>query len=229
MKGRGQPLARTTEEANPFIAREEFLMNRIVQRNGAAPPWVEVQGGEIVHILLTAVFKGLCLTELDSAIGTFREVLRQSWIRRALRNLSTEHPAAWLRKFTIHDVKTLRDPEWVKREQSYHETALEEVNSLVRKYNGLAPYAVRRPYYIRSVEIEKMYEGSHEDIFRGIDEMTQDVGGLVRDGGSGPHSGPGVAPSGHEAVSGGPSPHSWGLRNLLRRWLDKIAARWNVS
>jgi len=26
-------------------AREEFLMNRIVQRNRAAPPWVEVQGG----------------------------------------------------------------------------------------------------------------------------------------------------------------------------------------
>jgi DnaJ homolog subfamily C member 28 len=45
VKGRGQPLARHVDESNPFIAREEFLMNRIVQRNGAAPPWVEVQGG----------------------------------------------------------------------------------------------------------------------------------------------------------------------------------------
>ena len=34
-------------ERNPFIAREEFLMNRIVQRNGAAPPWVELQAGEL--------------------------------------------------------------------------------------------------------------------------------------------------------------------------------------
>jgi len=34
-------------ERNPFIAREEFLMNRMVQRNGAAPPWVELQAGKL--------------------------------------------------------------------------------------------------------------------------------------------------------------------------------------
>ena len=45
IKGRGQPLAQSIEERNPFITREEFLMIRIVQRNGAAPPWVEIQGG----------------------------------------------------------------------------------------------------------------------------------------------------------------------------------------
>ena len=45
MKGRGQPLASTTQDRNPFIGRDEFLMNRIVQRQGAAPPWVEIQGG----------------------------------------------------------------------------------------------------------------------------------------------------------------------------------------
>ncbi|KAH0839788.1 hypothetical protein J3R83DRAFT_731 [Lanmaoa asiatica] len=30
VKGRGQPIARLGEERNPFITREEFLMNRIV-------------------------------------------------------------------------------------------------------------------------------------------------------------------------------------------------------
>ena len=45
IKGRGKPLVRESDEHNPFIAREEFLMNRIVQRNGAAPPWVELQTG----------------------------------------------------------------------------------------------------------------------------------------------------------------------------------------
>ncbi|EEB97550.1 hypothetical protein MPER_03107, partial [Moniliophthora perniciosa FA553] len=43
VQGRGKPLVRTVEESNPFIAREEFLMNRIIQKNGAAPPWVELQ------------------------------------------------------------------------------------------------------------------------------------------------------------------------------------------
>ena len=46
LKGMGKPLERVVEERNPFIAREEFLMNRIVQRNQAAPPWVELQGGK---------------------------------------------------------------------------------------------------------------------------------------------------------------------------------------
>jgi DnaJ homolog subfamily C member 28 len=45
IKGRGKPLAVSTDESNPFIAREEYLLNRIVQRNEAAPPWVELQAG----------------------------------------------------------------------------------------------------------------------------------------------------------------------------------------
>ena len=55
VKGRGKPLVRMQEESNPFIAREEFLMNRIVQRNGAAPPWVEVQAGKNPRLLLFVV------------------------------------------------------------------------------------------------------------------------------------------------------------------------------
>ena len=46
LKGRGRPLTRENEETNPFIERDDFLMNRIVQRNGAAPPWVELQAGQ---------------------------------------------------------------------------------------------------------------------------------------------------------------------------------------
>jgi hypothetical protein len=52
IKGRGAPLARSADEGNPFIAREEFLMNRIAQRQGAAPPWVEIQGGKFRSAIL---------------------------------------------------------------------------------------------------------------------------------------------------------------------------------
>ena len=47
IEGRGKPMVISDGERNPFIAREEFLMNRIVQRNGAAPPWVELQAGKL--------------------------------------------------------------------------------------------------------------------------------------------------------------------------------------
>lgn len=48
VKGRGLPMTRAVEERNPFIAREEFLMNRIVRRNGAAPPWVDLQQSKLI-------------------------------------------------------------------------------------------------------------------------------------------------------------------------------------
>ncbi|CAE7199587.1 unnamed protein product [Rhizoctonia solani] len=47
IEGRGKPLKQTVEEMNPFVAREEFLMNRIVRKNDAAPPWVELQKGRL--------------------------------------------------------------------------------------------------------------------------------------------------------------------------------------
>ncbi|OJT09509.1 hypothetical protein TRAPUB_14008 [Trametes pubescens] len=157
VKGRGQPIAHLSEDKNPFIGREEFLMNRIVQRQGAAPPWVEIQG------------------ELETAVAAFREVVKQSWTRRALRSITAAHPAALLPRLTLADVTALRDPEWEARERGYHDTALEELNSLVRKYNGLAPYAVRRPYYMRSVELERVYAEAGEDILRGLEERAKGV------------------------------------------------------
>ncbi|KAI0775873.1 hypothetical protein BD413DRAFT_610594 [Trametes elegans] len=157
VKGRGQPIARTTEDKNPFIGREEFLMNRIVQRQGAAPPWVEIQG------------------ELETAVTSFREMVKQSWTRRALRTITATHPAALLPRLMLEEVVAMRDPEWEARERGYHDTALEELNSLVRKYNGLAPYAVRRPYYMLSAELERVYRESAEDILRGLAERAQGV------------------------------------------------------
>lgn len=60
---------RDNEQANPFIPREEFLMNRIVQRQGAAPPWVELQQGKIIHSaspFLFQMFRALaCLFYLE--------------------------------------------------------------------------------------------------------------------------------------------------------------------
>jgi hypothetical protein len=144
IKGRGKPIERGTEDHNPFTAREEFLMNRIVQRQGAAPPWVEIQ------------------LELEAAVATFRSVLKQSWVRRAVRMLTLSHRP--LGELSLADAQALRDREWEAREKAYHESALAEVNALVRKYNALAPYAVRRAYYVRDVELGRTFEESGEDI-----------------------------------------------------------------
>ena len=167
IKGRGKPLERSHEEHNPFIAREEFLLNRIVQRQGASPPWVEVQG------------------ELEAAVATFRSVLKQSWVRRAVRMLTISGRP--LRGLSVGYLRALRDKEWEARERAFHESALAEVNAFVRKYNALAPYAVRRAYYVRDVELDRAYEESAEDIIQELEERLRSSGeddseGVVRDG-----------------------------------------------
>jgi hypothetical protein len=43
LPGRGKPLEHDPLIDNPFIDRTEYFLNRIVQRNGAAPPWVIMQ------------------------------------------------------------------------------------------------------------------------------------------------------------------------------------------
>ena len=49
LKGRGKPYQRNDEDDNPHISREDFLMNRIVKSQGAAPPWIELQRGQSEH------------------------------------------------------------------------------------------------------------------------------------------------------------------------------------
>jgi len=155
----------SNDEKNPFIGREEFLMNRIVQRNGAAPPWVELQAGKLQSILEFCLpGSNTILAEMESTITSFRQVLKQAWSRRVLLILTTATPPLSLDRLTVEYITNMRDPDWEQRERSYHETALGEVNSLVRKYNAMAPYIARRAPYTRGVELERLYKDSAEEI-----------------------------------------------------------------
>ena len=98
-----------------------------------------------------------------------------------------ENPQSTLSRFTLESIRAHRDPDWVNKEKSYHEMAVAELNSLVRKYNAMAPYAVRRPYYLREVEIGRLYDACAPDILQIIVERTQqkDTALGTGDGGTG--------------------------------------------
>ena len=102
--------------------------------------------------------------EMESSIGSFRKVLRQAWSRRVLLVVTAKAPPPSPDLLTVEYIATLRDPVWEEQERSYHEAALSEVNSLVRKYNAVAPYIARRALYTRNVELERLYKESAKEI-----------------------------------------------------------------
>lgn len=127
-----------------------------------------------------------------------------------------------LRTFTVGDIKAFRDREWEQREHSYHQVALEEVNTLVRKYNGLAPYAVRRHYYILNAEIEKLFQDCAEDVSQ---ELAKRVGGtdsVLFKAGTTAHSA-----TKNENPETGDS--NWGIRDLFRAWLESILSKFRTK
>lgn len=186
-KLRGKPIQRDMEEKNPFLAREEYFMNRIVKRQGAAPPWVELN------------------MELETELSGWRGRFDESWIRRASRMISSsatlrdgleplplptstgpnavatdagtdpritpgetggeaklvlEIPAARTpgEQRLIDTATRYRDSEWEIRERAYHTHELKRLNDLVRRHNHLAPFTARKGLMVLDVELEAMYK-----------------------------------------------------------------------
>ena len=70
-------------------------------------------------------------------------------------------------------MQAFRDEEWITREHAYHTVAVDELNALVRKYNGLAPYAVRRPYYTLNAELDRAYSDAGTDVLTSLTESAR--------------------------------------------------------
>ncbi|KAJ3497222.1 hypothetical protein NMY22_g19722 [Coprinellus aureogranulatus] len=211
VKGRGQPIARSTDEQNPFIDREEFFMNRIVQRNGAAPIWVELQN------------------ELEEAVNSFRSVLMESWVRTASTSISAELPppssTPTLALPSTEWVARYRNRGWESRELGYHSAAMKEINALVRKYNGMAPYPVRRAPYTLEAERERVYREGVELIMEALRQRGKGgkLGGRQMAVAGGPSEGVGGLPPGD--VGAGVQAEGWGLGEMIRAVFQRIIGK----
>lgn len=130
-----------TRVYSPFAAdvpRSQQLMNRLIKRQGAAPPFVEVN------------------MEVEESHSSFRARLLDSWIRRSVRLLLARPGMAAQIRLTgsnaedmdeklRRDVEAYRDEEWERSERLYHEASVRDINNKIRKYNTLAPFSARRP------------------------------------------------------------------------------------
>ncbi|CAG8652232.1 22171_t:CDS:2 [Dentiscutata erythropus] len=137
----GKPLPLDQNEKNPYLDRTEFLMNRLVQRQGATPAWIESQ------------------QDVDREISLFRQRMLESWLRYANS-----------RNIPLH----LRDSGWEKMQHSYYKKAIEKLNSKLRSYNIVAPYAVRKCYLSLDEEYMRVYKNVKREDTKSI--------GMINDG-----------------------------------------------
>jgi len=159
LSGRGKPLQKDHLDNSPYVDRTgsspcmgvmvEYFLNRILQRQGAAPPWVTAQ------------------MDLTSAFNTFRSSIRQDWLRHITRQITTSpgpvsSHISIARSYVQRELSsnyTSREykVDWETREGKYHSLAVEELNSKTRGYNTIAPYVSRRGYTTLEKELVDCY------------------------------------------------------------------------
>ena len=112
-----------------------MIRNRIVKRQGALPPWIELQNN------------------LDSALTAFRSTLLSTYTTHLVRDvISTTSIVPLPPVYTIPS----SDPTWEARERKFHEENVRQINDLVRRMNAVAPSIVRRPLITLDVELNKV-------------------------------------------------------------------------
>ncbi|KAG5979889.1 hypothetical protein E4U55_004647 [Claviceps digitariae] len=158
---RGKELQRDPRADNPFIDTTEYLMNRMIQRHELVPPWIEKQ------------------QELTRAARVFRERLRNDWKRHAARMIASRggsleeqmrRAAAFAAAETPPPAAAspdsppappvqppFRDPDWERAEKAYMDLSIQNLNTITRSYNLMAPELARKPYFSLQRELNACF------------------------------------------------------------------------
>ncbi|KAL9941935.1 hypothetical protein ACHAO3_001922 [Verticillium nonalfalfae] len=173
---------------NPFVDTTQDLMDRMIQRQGIVPPWIEKQ------------------QEVVREVAAFRARLRGDWARHAARMIAAsggdvtaqaaradgfaaaeervnprrrkDEAAAAAEgaapvEVSAEDVGPIfRDPAWEAAERSYLTLSVETLNNLTRSYNLMAPELAKKPYY----SLERELKACYADVAPLLPDMIRDGG-----------------------------------------------------
>lgn len=70
-------------------------------------------------------------------------------------------------------VPPFRDPQWEATERSYHKLAIQNLNSLTRSYNLMAPDLAKKPYFSLERELQSCYADVAPQVAAAIQERAQ--------------------------------------------------------
>ncbi|MBM6386961.1 MAG: DUF1992 domain-containing protein [Paenibacillus sp.] len=116
LPGRGKPFVQDPLMNNPYIDTTEYYLNKIIQRNGAAPPWVMKQ------------------QEVNTDISTFRTQMKSA-IQRCISNVRES-------KSSIDKNELLKRFDFL--EKSFFHQEVNRLNKKLKSYNVMCPEPVRK-------------------------------------------------------------------------------------
>ncbi|UKZ46826.1 hypothetical protein TrVGV298_001037 [Trichoderma virens] len=148
---RGKGVEIDLTRSNPFVDTTEYLMNRIIQRQDIVPPWIEKQ------------------QELSKAADSLQQMARadQYAMAERLHNprqsarkavSTTEQESGETSEPDIVPVsRPFRDPDWERAEHAYLKLSIDQLNSITRSYNLMAPELAKKPYYNLQRELDACF------------------------------------------------------------------------
>ena len=172
----GQELPYDNAWFNPHLGPEEFLMNRIVRRQGAAPVWVEHNANvqfetRVLRQAIQHAWICRALLRFDEERRTDLEPVRVTWTSPVPPQ---EHPTYMYEaesdgaNATIEWAASFRDPAWVRRETPYHDEAIRSLNETIRRYNHVSPPTARKMQYTRASFIHGTLQDAVPLIVEGV-------------------------------------------------------------
>lgn len=108
---------------NPLLGLSEVYMNRIIKRQGALPPWIELQNN------------------LNTSQAAFRSLLLETYTKHMVRSILASNPIDMLP--SLEQIPG-RDEAFEARHAKFHIESVRQLNTTLGKMNAQAPLPSRR-------------------------------------------------------------------------------------
>ncbi|OBR03432.1 hypothetical protein CH63R_12559 [Colletotrichum higginsianum IMI 349063] len=181
---RGKGVERDMRANNPFIDTTEYIMNNMIKRQEIVPPWIEKQQevaktAESFRARMRNDWRRHVARMISSRGGSLEEQMRlaEDYARAEERHNPRKVPTAGTdddsataaattrqqaaettaTETTRPPVQPFRDSEWLATERSYMMLAVENLNSMTRSYNLMAPELAKKPYFSLERELAACY------------------------------------------------------------------------
>ncbi|KAL7928120.1 hypothetical protein V8C35DRAFT_318875 [Trichoderma chlorosporum] len=187
---RGKGVEIDLTRSNPFVDTTEYLLNRIIQRQDIVPPWIEKQQelaktAASLRSRLRADWKRHASRMIAAKGGTLEEQMARADQYAVAERLHNPRQPADKADGTAEQASELtsepdiaplsrpfRDPDWEKAEHAYLKLSIEQLNSITRSYNLMAPELAKKPYYNLQRELDACFADVAPQISKEIKERA---------------------------------------------------------